>query len=222
MSKKGSSSKSKKTVVVYTDGSCSGNGRDDSVGGIGIHFPNEELDDISKVFDLGNVTNQRTELYAILIALRYINKNIGLENCRVLIKSDSKYSIDCVTKWVKNWVKNGWKTKEGKPVMNREFIEPIYKYVSTYDIIFEHVSAHTNGDDEDSLANAIADDLATKATKRANSNQHTSVIPKQSRSVPFQPARFAKPSVRKSSTMIDGLPWGENMIVELVDEHLKK
>ena len=104
-----------KKIIVFTDGSCLSNGKKHAVGGIGIHFPNKELKDVSKVFNNGYCTNQRTELCAILCALRYIKQNIGFENVRICVKTDSKYSIDCVTKWIYNWVDNGWKTKK----MNR-------------------------------------------------------------------------------------------------------
>jgi len=157
----------KKYIVVFTDGSCAGNGRQNAHGGIGIHFPNGELTDVSKIYRNGYCTNQKTELFAILTALRYIKQNIGLSKYKVLIKTDSDYSINCVTKWVYGWIKNGWKTQNNKPVANKEYIEAIYKYYENYDITFEHVDAHTGLDDADSIANARADELATKATKKA-------------------------------------------------------
>ena len=158
---------SKKYIVVYTDGSCAGNGKTGAVGGIGIHFPNGELKDISKIFKNGCCTNQRAELYAILTALRYIKQNLGLSQNKVCIKTDSQYSIDCVTKWVYGWIKNGWMTKNNTPVANKEFIELIHKYYENYDIVFDHIEAHTGLDDKESVANAIADKLATMATKKA-------------------------------------------------------
>lgn len=158
-----------KNIVVYTDGSCSNNGQKDAIGGIGIHFPNGELSDVSKVYRLGHCTNQRTELYAILSALRYIKQNLGLSKYQIHIKTDSQYSIDCITKWVYGWIKNGWMTKADKPVSNKEFIEKIHYYYEKYDIIFEHVEAHTGMQDKDSIANQHADDLATQATARAKS-----------------------------------------------------
>ncbi|XWV26055.1 ribonuclease H [Tupanvirus soda lake] len=157
----------KKHIVVFTDGSCAGNGRKNAPGGIGIHFPNGELTDVSKIYRNGYCTNQRTELFAILTALRYIKQNLGLSKYKVLIKTDSDYSINCVTKWVYGWIKNGWKTKNNKPVANKEYIEALHKYYENYDITFEHVDAHTGLDDADSIANARADELATKATKKA-------------------------------------------------------
>lgn len=156
-----------KTIIIYTDGSCMGNGKNNAKGGIGIHFPNKELKDISKVYRLGICTNQKTELYAILIALRYVKRKIGMDN-KIIIKTDSQYSIDSITKWSKAWIKNGWKTKNNTPVANKEFIEILQKYYIKYDIKFEHIDAHTNKKDKDSIANARADYLAVKAANRAN------------------------------------------------------
>lgn len=153
-------------MIIYTDGSCIGNGRTNAVGGIGIHFPNKELEDVSKAFR-GTCTNQKTELYAILYAIKYIGRSYDLGKIELTIKTDSQYSIDCITKWVYSWVKNGWMTQSGKPVANKEFIEPIYNYCEKYDIVFEHVDAHTGAKDNDSKANAIADSLAVQASKRA-------------------------------------------------------
>jgi ribonuclease HI len=157
----------KKSIVVFTDGSCAGNGKAGAIGGIGIHFPNKELKDISKVYRESYCTNQRTELYAILLTLRYIKKNLGLSNFDVKIKSDSSYSIDCITKWVQKWKKNGWKKMDGSDVANKEYIEIIDKYCKRYSIKFEHVTAHTDGMDPNSIGNRMADKLATSATKRA-------------------------------------------------------
>ncbi len=167
--------KSKREILVYTDGSCSGNGRTDAIGGIGIYFPNKELKNISQIFRFESCTNQKTELYAILTTLRYINKILDLKKCKVTIKTDSKYCIDCVTKWVNGWKKNNWTTQNGNPVANREFIEKIHNYYEKYDIEFEHIEAHTGRDDFDSICNSKADKLATMATERARNNSNNNV-----------------------------------------------
>ena len=182
-----------KSIVVFTDGSCLANGKKNAVGGIGIHFPNRELKDVSKVFKNNYCTNQRAELYAILCALRYIKQNIGLKNVDVCIKTDSQYSIDCITKWVYGWIKNGWKTRGNTPVANKEFIEIIHKYYEHFNIEFEHVDAHTGRKDKDSIANAKADELATmassKALKKRDEDSYTSDIDEQSyKKSPAKPA----------------------------------
>jgi ribonuclease HI len=157
----------KKNITVYTDGSCFYNGKVGSSGGIGIHFPNSELRDISKVYRNGVCTNQRTELYAILTAIRYINKYIGLNNCKLRIKTDSKYSINCVTNWAIVWKKNGWMTTKKTPVENKKYIELIYGYSNKYGIKYEHVRAHTKKKDPDSIGNDRADCLAKMASRRS-------------------------------------------------------
>lgn len=62
-------------------------------------------------------TNQRAELTAILRALETIDLGQDLE-----IRTDSKYSIQCVTEWYINWEKNGWKTRTG-PVKNQDLVQ---------------------------------------------------------------------------------------------------
>lgn len=166
-----SKSSRRKSIIVFTDGSCSRNGAKNAVGGIGVHFPNKELKDLSRIFHSGICTNQRTELYAILTAIRQVKKYLGLSNYKIYIKTDSQYSIDCITKWAFGWVKNGWITKEGKPVANKEFIELLHKYYERYDIEFEHVEGHSDGIDRNSRGNRAADKLATAATAKAQQDK---------------------------------------------------
>lgn len=206
----------KKKIVVFTDGSCSGNGKKNSYGGIGIHFPNKELNDVSKVYRKGYCTNQKTELFAILTAIRYIKQNIGLKNVKVLIKTDSEYSINCVTRWVNGWIKNGWKTKNDTDVANKEFIEPIYKYYKKYDIEFEHVEAHTGYDDDDSVGNDKADKLATKATEKAirESGGKCSISKGSGGKCSGKKGSGKKESGK--SYISKGFPSGNNFVVELI------
>ena len=153
-------------IIVFTDGSCMANGKLGAVGGIGIHFPDRELKDVSKIYE-GKCTNQRTELYAILKTLQYINSRLGLEKYRVFIKTDSMYCINCITKWAPGWIKNGWLTKNKTPVANKELISRIYKYYVKFIVFLEHVEAHTGGEDSDSMGNDVADSLAKRASKKA-------------------------------------------------------
>jgi len=166
-----------KELIVYTDGSCINNGRKNAHGGIGIYFPNKELKDLSKPYKLGNCTNQKTELYAILTALRYIKQKLNIKKYKIIIKTDSAYSINCVTKWIYKWQKNNWLTSANTIVANRDLIELINKYYEKYDITFIHVDAHTHKDDFDSISNDHADKLAVSASRKSiNSNDVSSPI----------------------------------------------
>lgn len=157
----------RKPLVVFTDGSCTGNGTSRPAGGMGIHFPNGEMHDICKIFRLDNCTSQRTELGAILLALRKIKAKLDMSKYKIMVRTDSLYSVNCFTKWVAGWIKNGWVKQDGNPVQNKDLLEPIYRYVKKYRIRFRFVKAHTGGRDPDSRANAQADHLATHASKKA-------------------------------------------------------
>ena len=147
----------KDNVVIFTDGSCKGIGKKKC--GYGVHFQDRLVSDISKPFTkkLEPYTNQRAELYAIYAGIK---KVINRYKFKILtIKTDSMYSIDCFTKWIKNWKKNGWKTKNNSDVKNKDILIKIDKYITKYGncIKFEHVKAHSG-----ITGNEIADMLANK------------------------------------------------------------
>jgi ribonuclease HI len=200
-------------LEVFTDGSCSANGKPGSVGGIGIHFPNKELNDISKIYRNDYCTNQRTELCAILTAIKYIKDRLSLEKYQLIIKTDSKYSIDCVTKWVNSWIKNGWLTKNGSPVSNKEYIEKIHELYLKYNIKFIHVEAHTSRDDLDSIGNKKADKLATDATKKALLEKKKTIM--KTGGSKHGKSRISKSTSQSSYNQFSDLKKGDIMI-ELV------
>jgi len=147
-------------VIVFTDGSCTNNGYKNAEGGYGIHFPNGELNDISKKFTKAPVTNQRTELYAIYIALKRIFNRLKFK--KVTVYTDSDYSINCLTKWMYSWEKNGWVNSTKQPVKNVDIIKKIKHIISDKkDIIkFIHVRSHTGKNTFEAIHNDIADKLA--------------------------------------------------------------
>jgi ribonuclease HI len=162
---------SENTFHIFTDGACPQNGKKGAYAGIGVHFPNGVLPDISEPFLITPITNQRAELYAILMALCTAKENGIFEDySNVIVHTDSKYSIDSLTIWIHNWIKNDWMTANKKPVKNKELIRPIYRIFKKYKnrIIFKHVKAHTTKKDFDSVGNRMADKLAVEG---ANTSQ---------------------------------------------------
>ena len=145
-------------IIIYTDGACKNNGKKNAIAGIGIYVK-DKINFSEKLF--GKQTNQRAELYAILKAFQLININ-SYKN--IIIVSDSMYSINCITKWSKNWIKNGWKDSNKKSIKNKDLIEPIYSiYNQKTNIIFKHIYSHTDKQDIFSIGNSIADNLAKNA-----------------------------------------------------------
>ncbi len=156
-----------KIIEIFTDGSFKKLKNKQVLCGYGIYFPNGELDNVSRAFIHEPLTNQRAELYAILKALRNIEKN-KIEFDSIIIYTDSEYSIKSVTEWYKSWEKNNWKNAKGQAVMNQDIIRPLIKILKSYSgkIKFQHVNSHTGKQDFESLSNEMADKLANEGAMK--------------------------------------------------------
>lgn len=136
------------TISIFTDGAVSDNRRKSkkSKGGIGVYYHNSTYESISEPFYLYPITNQRTELYAIIVALQNLYRLIDTsKKIKVIIYSDSQYSINCMTKWISAWKNKNWKKADGKPVLNMDLIYNLDKLLNQYSnikIIFHHVRSH--------------------------------------------------------------------------------
>lgn len=106
-------------------------------------------------------TNQRAELTAISRALEIVPRNR-----HVVIITDSRYAIDCVTTWYINWRKNGWKTSAGKAVENKDLVESILVKMEERNKLqvqtdFEWIKGHANHP-----GNVEADRLAVDGARK--------------------------------------------------------
>ena len=152
-------------IEVYTDGSCMRK-KTGTLCGYGIHFPNGEINDVSRKFTHEPLTNQRAELYAIYVALILINKKLVYD--KIIVYSDSEYSIKCMTTWINVWKKNDWKTASNKEVKNQDIIKPLHNIMKSFGgkIEFVHVMSHTGNTDKLSVGNEVADKLATNGSMK--------------------------------------------------------
>lgn len=111
--------KIKPVYCIYTDGACDKNGQPVNSGGHGFVAVKDDVFFDDFVGYEKNTTNNRQELKAVLLAVRWVNeKNIR----RVTVFSDSKYVVNSINIWVDKWKKNGWLTSEGNPVLNKDII----------------------------------------------------------------------------------------------------
>ncbi|PLS30719.1 ribonuclease H [Bifidobacterium margollesii] len=147
------------TIVVSTDGSALGNPN----GPMGWAWADHEKHTGGKPghrhdehgYDAGgatNGTNQIGELCAVLEALR---AHPGDEP--LLIESDSQYAINCSTKWVKGWKRNGWRNSQKKPVKNAQIIKAIDEEIAKRpgSVDFKWVKGHAGN-----AGNELVDELA--------------------------------------------------------------
>ena len=96
----------KDTYIIYTDGACTNNGQKNPKAGIGIHFSVKnkiKIEDISLKLQIEKPTNNKAELTAIGKALEMCNENNI--NDKIIIFTDSQYSIKCITLWYPDWLK---------------------------------------------------------------------------------------------------------------------
>ena len=150
-------------IILYTDGSCQNNGKPDAISGIGIHFSEfnkYKLNDISykiKLID-EKATNNHAELFAIDYAIKILIKN-KLDDKKIKIYTDSKYSLNCVLYWYKKWVINN-KIENRK---NIDLIKSIYDNIQGKNIELIYIKGHSNLNDEHSIGNQIADKLSKES-----------------------------------------------------------
>ena len=137
-----------KQIIIYTDGACRGNPGPGGWGAL-IKFDNEE----KEIFGgQNNTTNNQMELSAAIEGLATLK-----ESCNVKLFTDSKYVMDGITQWIKNWKKNNWKTASKKDVKNKELWQKLDELISYHQVQWHWVKGHS-GD----LGNETADFLANK------------------------------------------------------------
>jgi ribonuclease HI len=104
----------------YTDGACSGNPGPGGWGTV-VYFTD------GSVYEMGGAetptTNNRMELLAAIQALKVLKASGQAEP--VILYTDSEYVKNGITKWVKGWKKKGWKTVQGKAVLNQDLWETL-------------------------------------------------------------------------------------------------
>jgi ribonuclease HI len=152
------------TLVIYTDGACRGNGRDNNIGGIGAVFIYNDC--VINEYQAGyrNVTNNIMELKAVTEAFDNIKKlveegAIPNSNIKIKIYSDSGYLINAFNeKWMEKWKRNGWKTATGDQVKNINLWKQIDIFVSNNNVEFIKVKGHSTD-----RFNRRADELANQA-----------------------------------------------------------
>lgn len=129
-------------IKVFTDGSTPNNGARDAIGGIGVFFGEDSPCNYSECFYSREqkITNNMMELMAIQKAIHIWNQNYS--NTRLVIYTDSLYSLNCITKWAKSWEKNGWTRPSGAKPENLNLIRELYEAYSLQPIRFVHCNSH--------------------------------------------------------------------------------
>ncbi|TKC38292.1 hypothetical protein EI555_013740, partial [Monodon monoceros] len=106
----------------------------------------------------GRQTNQRAEIHAACKAIEQAKaQNIN----KLVLYTDSMFTINGITNWVHGWKKSGWRTSTGKEVINKEDFMALDRLVQGMDIQWMHVPGHSGF-----IGNEEADRLARQGAKQ--------------------------------------------------------
>jgi len=112
------------------------------------------------------ITNNRMELRAVLEALEGLPERAGVE-----VRSDSRYVVDALSKWIHGWRRKGWKTAQGTPVLNRDLLESLDERSREVAARYGWVRGH-----DGHALNEIVDGLAQGAARGARGPDRTAVV----------------------------------------------
>ena len=138
-----------RTVVIYTDGACSGNPGPGGWGSVLMY--NGHRRELSG--GDAETTNNRMELMAVIQALETLKRP-----CDVIIHTDSTYVMKGMTEWLTQWKTRNWKTAAKKPVKNVELWQRLEQAIGRHSVRWRWVKGHSGVPE-----NERADELARLA-----------------------------------------------------------
>ena len=97
----------------------------------------------------------------LLATIKALNSFKNKES--IIIFTDSKYVKNGITKWIKNWQKNNWKTAKKSSVKNQDLWKRLDRLVKFHTVKWEWIKAHSTNS-----YNNLADELAKNAAKKIN------------------------------------------------------
>ena len=95
-------------------------------------------------------TNNRMELTAAIAALEALKRPAVVK-----LHTNSQYLRDGVTAWMGNWKRNGWRTRDRKPVKNDDLWRRLDEATKRHDIDWRWVRGHA-GDPSNERADELA------------------------------------------------------------------
>ncbi|TRX53929.1 ribonuclease H family protein [Thalassomonas sp. M1454] len=150
-------------INIYCDGACSPN---PGKSGTGMAvYQKSELTELWYGLHQAMGTNNTAELNGMLEAMRYAAPHAA-KGMHIQILSDSKYSIDCITKWAKGWKNKGWTRGKGEEIKNLAIIQECFSLYEQLkaNLTITHVKGHANIE-----GNELSDRMAVYA--RVNKQQ---------------------------------------------------
>lgn len=112
------------SILIYTDGACTGNPGPGGWACI-VSLPDGAVHELGG--GVKETTNNRMEMAAAIRALAMLEPK---EATPIVLYTDSSYVIKGITQWIWGWRSRGWKSADGKDVANRELWEELLRQVT--------------------------------------------------------------------------------------------
>jgi len=181
----------KKTILVFTDGACSGN---PGKGGYGVVIatPDGQITEFGK--HESETTNNRMEMAAVVRGLDELAQTPG----NLWILTDSTYVIRGITEWIWGWRKRGWKTAAGGEVSNKDLWlaldQAVQKRKDLGKIEWKYVRGHIG-----TPGNERCDAIAVAFTHKQFIDLYKGPLLQYSEAIYDLPEDMALPPMRKKS-----------------------
>ncbi|ACK79856.1 ribonuclease H [Acidithiobacillus ferrooxidans] len=140
---------------IWCDGACAPTNPGPCAWGAVIESPDGgRMEHCGFIQPMG--TNNIAELTAAIESLRKVPAG-----AQVVLCSDSQYTLKGLGEWLPGWIRKGWRTASGSPVLNKELWQALHQEYAARKVKLEWVRGH-NGHPE----NELADRLANRGLRR--------------------------------------------------------
>ncbi|TVR14326.1 MAG: ribonuclease HI [Planctomycetota bacterium] len=141
-------------IQAWTDGGCRGN---PGVGAWAFLLVDSHTGKaLSCAAGERSTTNNRMEMLAAIQTLRALKGPSA-----ICIHSDSRYLIDCCTKWLAGWKRQGWK-RRGGALKNVDLLQMLDELLNMHQVRMTWVKGHSGdagNDYVDGLLNTVMDQI---------------------------------------------------------------
>jgi ribonuclease HI len=143
--------------IFAIDGASRGNGTPECVAGAGVFIYNYDrltdrrLTAVHHGWEIGGSSNQRGELMALWIALKFVDdcrfNEPGIDDTAAII-TDSEYIYNMMSKdWLQRWATTGWSKADGTPVKNQDILVHLHNKLNELaqrdvEVMFYHIKGH--------------------------------------------------------------------------------
>jgi ribonuclease HI len=144
------------TLIAYTDGGCRGNPGPGAWAFLLVDPASGQARE--RAASVPDTTNNRMELSAVLEALSALRRT----GSAVRVHADSRYVIDCCSRWLPGWKARGWRRPDGA-LKNVDLLRRLDELLAMHQVSWEWVPGHRGdpgNEHVDGLVNQCLDAIA--------------------------------------------------------------